>query len=196
MDKAPGPRILDVGCSIGNVVAAAQSFGARAEGIDLDPVAVPRGQSLGRPIHNRDIAEQRGTWDGINLNHVLEHVVEPRPFLEHIARLAAPNAAVMIRVPHYRGLIPRLMGDNWFAWAPDEHVWHFTPETLVRTVEACTPLRCVEVCANGQIEPPSAGLKGRAKSVLANIGHRAGHGDQVQAYFTLPTAASAASAAA
>jgi SAM-dependent methyltransferase len=186
IELAPGDRLLDVGCSVGNVVAAATRLGARAEGIDLDPVAIARGRSLGHDVHERDIAEQGGQWDGINLNHVLEHVSDLEGFLGHIGRLTAPGGVVTIQVPYCRGLVPRLMGDNWFAWAPDEHVWQFEPSSLVRVVETLSPLRKVQVRGRGRIEPPSSGIKGAVKRQLAAVGSAVGQGDQLEAVFRRP----------
>jgi 2-polyprenyl-3-methyl-5-hydroxy-6-metoxy-1,4-benzoquinol methylase len=186
MERAPGRRILDVGCNVGNLVEAASRLGANAEGIDLDPIAIKQGRAQGRNVHARPVADQPGSWDGIVVNHVLEHIVDLRGFLRHLDRLTAPGGVVMINVPCHRGMVPRLMGDHWFAWAPDEHVWHFTPETLLRVVESTTSLRSVMVRQRGAIEPPSTGLRGAAKRLVAQVASAANRGDQVVAVFTKP----------
>ena len=186
IERAPGPRILDIGCNVGNVVEAAARLGSVAEGIDLDPVAIDRGRARGRNIHNRTIADQTGSWDGILLNHVLEHIADLREFLAHVDGLSAPGGVVQINVPCHRGVVPRLMGDHWFAWAPDEHVWHFTPRTLRQVVESSTSLRAVTIRQKGVIEPPSAGVKGRAKRVAARLASSANRGDQIDAIFAKP----------
>lgn len=184
--RAPGPRILDIGCSVGNVVAAASEFGAHAEGIDLDPIAIDRGRALGRNVRCRGIDAQEGEWDGISLNHVLEHIGDLRPFMGHVGRLTAAGGVVCIQVPSHQGLVPRLMGDHWFAWAPNEHVWHFEPATLVRVVEGSSDLRLEQVTQRGMIEPSSPGPKGRAKRAIARAGSMSNRGDQVEAVFRKP----------
>jgi SAM-dependent methyltransferase len=186
LGRAPGRRILDIGCNVGNLVEAAARSGADAEGIDLDPVAIERGRTAGRNVHLRDIADQTGEWDGIALNHVLEHVVDLSGFLGHVERLAGSGAVIMINVPCYEGVIPRMMGERWFAWAPDEHVWHFTPKTLRRVVESSTSLTTLAARRRGLIEPPSDGLKGRTKSMIGRLASRANRGDQVEALFRKP----------
>jgi SAM-dependent methyltransferase len=181
--KASGRRMLDVGCNTGNLVEAAASKGFDAEGIDLDPSAIREGQRLGRRISAAAIEDLDGPYDVVVMNHVLEHVPDLRSFVGHAGRLLAPAGILAIRVPHYKGLIPRLMGDHWFAWAPDEHVWHFSRETLERIVRESAPLRPVEIVARGAIEPPSGGLRGLAKGTVARWADRLGRGDQIVALF-------------
>jgi methyltransferase family protein len=182
--RAGGGRLLDVGCNTGNLVEACGRRGFDAEGIDLDPSAVAEGQRMGRSVSTTPIYELQGPYDVIVMNHVLEHVPDLRPFLERVDALLAPESGlVVIRVPYYRGLIPRLMKDRWFAWAPDEHIWHFTPDTLRLVVADASALRPVEVFTKGAIEPPSSGAKGVAKSALARAANTVGRGDQVVAVF-------------
>jgi SAM-dependent methyltransferase len=186
LERSPGRRILDVGCNAGNLVAAAASLGAEAEGIDLDPIAIGHGREHGRNVHVRAITDQQGEWDAVALNHVLEHVTGLSGFLAEIDRLTAPDGIVMINVPCHRGTVPRIMGDHWFAWAPDEHVWQFTPATLRRVVESCTSLRATAVRQRGAIEPPSSGIKGMVKRIVAQAASAVNQGDQVEALFTKP----------
>lgn len=183
--ELPGRRLIDVGCNRGHLVAAAAAAGFDALGIDLDPVAIAEGRSHGRNILNLPVADLVGEFDVLVLHHVLEHVVGVAGFLGHCARLLAPGGTAVIHVPYHRGLVPRLMGDHWFAYAPNEHVWHFTPATLTATVEGCTPLRRVTVRTKGAIEPPSSGAKGAVKRIIAQTASRLGWGDEIRARFRM-----------
>ena len=176
-------RLLDVGCNIGNLVEAAARRGFRAEGIDLDPVAIAKGARLGRPVSTTPLDEVKGPYDVVVMNHVLEHVPDLREFMGHVDRVLAPDGLLMIRVPYHRGVVPRLMKDRWFAWAPDEHIWHFVPKTLERVVCESADLRPASLATRGTIEPRSYGLKGFAKKVIARSASRLGSGDQIVAIF-------------
>lgn len=181
-ERLRGPRLLDVGCHTGNLVAAAIELGLDAEGIDLDPLATAAGRELGRPLRAASVAELRGTeYDGIVLSHVLEHVLELDPFLGDLERLLSPVGRVFVLSPHYRGLVPRLMGERWMAWFPSQHVWHFTPTTLRSAVELRSPLRVASCTTRGVLEPPSKGAKGAAKAVVSAVARAARWGDQVEA---------------
>lgn len=180
-ERLRGLRLLDVGCHTGNLVAAAIALGLDAEGIDLDPLATAAGRELGRPIRAASVTELEGEYDGIVLSHVLEHVLELDPFLGELERLLSPVGRIFVLSPHYRGLVPRLMGERWMAWFPSQHVWHFTPATLRSAVALRSPLRVASCTTRGVLEPPSRGAKGTAKAVVSAVARAARWGDQVEA---------------
>lgn len=163
----PNGRLLDVGCHVGNLVAAAAARGFDAEGIDLDPVATAEGRRLGRAVLTGRLEALDKTYDVVVMNQVLEHVLDLKTFLAGVTGVLAPGGHAFIFVPYHRGAMPRLMGDHWIGWFPSQHVWHFTPATLVRVVQEASPLQLVSYTTKGVIDPPSAGLKGRVKSAVA-----------------------------
>lgn len=181
-----GRRLLDVGCHVGNLVAAAADRGYEAEGIDLDPVATAEGQRLGRTVRTGRLEEIETTFDIVVMNQLLENIIDLRTFIPDVARVLAPGGHAFVFVPFYRGLMPRLMGTHWMAWAPSRHVWHFTPESLIRVVHETSPLRLVRFTTNGVIEPPSSGMKGRMKAAVTAFSRATGRGDQIEAIFQKP----------
>ncbi|MHB8468728.1 MAG: glycosyltransferase [Gaiellaceae bacterium] len=182
--QTAGGRLLDVGCNVGDLVAAASDLGFDAEGIDVDPIAIAAGRKLGRDLSQKGIDEvELGAYDAIVLSHVAEHVIDLPSLFGALGRALAPGGRAFLFVPHYRGLIPRLMGRRWLFWAPHEHVWHFTPETLIGAVERSESLRAVDYATRGRLEPPSRGLKGLLKRLLALAGAAVGAGDELVAVF-------------
>jgi SAM-dependent methyltransferase len=181
--RATGKRLIDIGCHVGNLVEAASAIGFEAYGIDVDPVAIAAGQRLGRAVENRTLAQVNRTFDVAVMNHVVEHVLNLDSFLFHLERILVPRGLAFIYVPHYRGLIPRLMRENWIGWFPQAHVWHFTPATLTTTVERAGSLRVVGCTTRGVIEPPSTGIKGVAKAAISAFSRRVAWGDEVEAVF-------------
>jgi SAM-dependent methyltransferase len=181
--RAEGRRLIDIGCHVGNLVQAASEIGFEAYGIDLDPVATAAGRRLGRAVENRALAQVNDTFDVAVLVHVLEHVHELRSCLSHLERLLVRRGLVFIYVPHYRGLVARLMRENWIGWFPQQHVWHFTPATLVGTVERAGSLRVVDCATRGVIEPPSSGIKGAVKAAVSSLSRSIEWGDEIEAVF-------------
>lgn len=181
--RCSGKRLLDVGCHVGNLVAAAASHGFEAEGIDLDPVATAEGQRLGRPVHAASVHDIDGRFDAVVLNHVLEHVLDLRAFVARLAELLVPGGRLFVFVPNHAGLLPRLMRERWIGWFPSQHVWHFRPATLAGALEDAAGLRLLECTTKGVIEPPSKGVKGVAKAGLSILSRWAGWGDQIEAVF-------------
>jgi SAM-dependent methyltransferase len=189
----PGGRLLDIGCHVGNLVAAATARGYDAVGIDLDPIATAKARRLGRAVRTGGIERVDETFDVVVMNQLLEHVLDLRTFLASVARVLAPGGHAFIYVPYYRGLMPRLMRTHWMGWFPSQHVWHFTPQRLRRVLEEATPLRLVRHTTNGVIEPPSTGTKGRAKAVITEFSKAVGWGDEIEAVFRKPERALRAS---
>jgi SAM-dependent methyltransferase len=179
-------RLLDVGCHVGALVAAAEARGFDAEGIDLDPVATSEGRGLGRRVRTASIGEIEDSFDFVVMNQVLEHVLDVRGLLSNVARVLVPGGHLYVLVPYHRGLMPRLMKNRWIGWFPSQHVWHFVPETLTRVVGEASGLRLVTLTTKGVIEPPSVGFKGHVKAGVTILSRIVEWGDQIEAFFQKP----------
>jgi 2-polyprenyl-3-methyl-5-hydroxy-6-metoxy-1,4-benzoquinol methylase len=127
------PRYLDVGCSTGFVVEAAQANGWTATGIDLNPSAIAFGRSRGLDV--RTVALEAaglaaGTFDAVSLFDVLEHLLEPGRTLRACVDLLAPGGILFLYVPNFDSASRLLMGANaHFIW-PTHHLNYYTPTTI------------------------------------------------------------------
>lgn len=181
----PG-RLLDVGTHSGNLHPPLVRRGYDVVGIDIDPDALEVARSAGRNVIQTDIfgAGFAGdSFDVVTMIHTLEHLDDPTGVVREIARVLRPGGVLFVNVPNYRGLLPRLMRDHWIGWVAPQHVWQFEPRTLETTVARAAPFRTAYLRGVGSMEPPSRGLKGVAKRLVAQTGHRLGAGDQVVAAF-------------
>ena len=133
-----GLRLLDVGCSVGYLVAAARKRGFRAHGLDSSAAAVSVGRAaLGlelRPGRIETAAVEPGSQDIVVLNHVLEHLPEPRAALDAVHGWLKPGGWLLIGLPNFASPIARWAGARWAGLVLDQHVWHFTPAALGRLV--------------------------------------------------------------
>lgn len=127
------PRYLDVGCSTGFVVEAAQAKGWKAIGIDLNPSAVEFGRSRGldvRTVALEDAGLSAGTFDAVSLFDVLEHLLDPGRTLRACVDLLAPDGILFLYVPNFDSASRLLMGaDAHFIW-PTHHLNYYTPTTI------------------------------------------------------------------
>ncbi len=178
-------RLLDVGCNGGELVAELRLRGGNAEGCDVDPVAVRHGQGKGLPLQLHDFSRGPlgGAWDAVLMNHTLEHVGPLSPFLDNLAASLRPGGWLYVRVPNFEGLLAELLSPRWSFLVPDEHVWHFTPRTLARTVSSLGQFRTVHVRAATSLERGGPGLLGTARARLGWLGERVGRGDELCALF-------------
>jgi len=142
-------RLLDVGCGEGTLLLAAVEMGWESEGTEIASVMVHHiREKFGLTVHQgvlEDFNLPEHSFDTIILNHVLEHVSDPRMTLEKIAELLSPGGVVRIEVPNLASFSNRgknfqssfgLKKNPWKHYSPDHHFWFFTPRTLKATLEA------------------------------------------------------------
>jgi 2-polyprenyl-3-methyl-5-hydroxy-6-metoxy-1,4-benzoquinol methylase len=133
MSNGRAPRYLDVGCSTGFVVEAAQANGWKATGIDLNPSAIEFGRSRGldlRTIALENAGLAAETFDAVSLFDVLEHLLDPARTLRACVDLLAPDGILFLYVPNFDSASRLLMGANaHFIW-PTHHLNYYTPTTI------------------------------------------------------------------
>ena len=137
--KPPGKKFLDVGCSLGFVVKAAELAGLEGHGIDIDPAAVELAKKQHGPachfeaISIKDLARRDGaTFDMVYLSEVIEHVRDPEDFIAHVSAVMRPGAIAYITCPdggHFR--TPKQITD-WKMVCPPEHLTFFTRDGMTR----------------------------------------------------------------
>ncbi|UCH83996.1 MAG: class I SAM-dependent methyltransferase [Candidatus Latescibacterota bacterium] len=140
-------RLLDVGCGDGVLLEVAADNGWEAEGTDVATAVVRHTRDTkGLAVHQgevEDIALERGSFDVIVLNHVLEHVRDPRATLSRLRDLLADDGVIRVEVPNVASLSAitqniqsryNLKKNRWRHYETGHHFWFFTPRTLARTL--------------------------------------------------------------
>jgi len=123
-------RLLDVGCGPGVFLEVARDRGWQVEGLEFNAWCVERVRGLGIPVFDSPLEKAElspGAYQCITLWTVLEHIVEPRAFLESIHRLVAPDGVVLILVPNVDSLAIRVLHEKAVTFSGDSHVNHFSP---------------------------------------------------------------------
>ena len=100
-----GARILDVGCGEGALLWAAGQMGFKPHGCDLaaPAVALARGLAGASNVHVGtidDLPYPPGTFDALVALEVLEHLPNPRTFLERAATLLQPDGTLLLTMPN------------------------------------------------------------------------------------------------
>lgn len=129
-------RFLDIGAGVGTLVAEAGRRGFAAEGVEVSDWASRFArEEKGLDVRTgflEDACYKSGSFDLITINHVLEHVPNPGGTLAEISRLLKPDGVLVVGVPNIGSIMAGLRGRTWASLRPEEHIWHFTPETLKR----------------------------------------------------------------
>jgi 2-polyprenyl-3-methyl-5-hydroxy-6-metoxy-1,4-benzoquinol methylase len=135
----PGLRLLDVGCGNGAFLKIARSIGWEAEGLDLDEGAVAVARAEGLRIGVGCIAtladREPASFDAITVNHVIEHVYDPRRDLVAAFRLLKPGGTLFLETPNIDARGAKLFGIHWRGMEPPRHLVLFTLESLTRLLE-------------------------------------------------------------
>lgn len=130
-----GKRLLDIGCGGGFAVEYATSLGYAAEGIESNEELVRWCQKRGLTVSKLDVMQMEipldQKFDVIILSAILEHLKDPFSLLLHIRKkMVSHNGVILISQASYDGLLPRIFPWGWYGWQPQEHFWHFTPDSF------------------------------------------------------------------
>lgn len=132
--RVPSGPWLDVGCSTGAFLQAVVERGIDAEGLDLSAVAVDAARARGLKATQSavdDFAPER-RFACVTAFDLVEHLIDPNPFLARVREWLAPGGRLAITVPDIRSAQARLMGRHWYYYAPPVHVNYFDRDTIVR----------------------------------------------------------------
>lgn len=130
--------ILEIGCGEGILLFELKKSGFKnIEGIEPSKYAAIRGQKKDLKISNiffeSSVIEEK--FDLIIMSHVFEHIEDPQTFLQNVSKVLKEDGSILFTQTNYKGLIPRLQKEKWYAWVPEQHFWHFTLSGLTKFME-------------------------------------------------------------
>jgi SAM-dependent methyltransferase len=121
-----GKEVLEVGCGTGLVLERAQSFAARAKGVDLSPGMLDKARSRGLDVEEADATQlpfEDESFDVAYSFKVLAHVPDFRAALNEMARVVRPGGHLVFDVYNrgsLRWLIKRVFGPKKTSTSFDE----------------------------------------------------------------------------
>ena len=132
-------RFLDVGCGAGELLKRIGEAGWHCSGIDISPTAVAAARrtvpTAAVEVGTLTTFKADSPFSLISLQHVLEHLPEPRESLERCRALLEPGGLLVVGVPNIDSVEARVFGRGWIGLDIPRHLTHFTPSTLTRFVE-------------------------------------------------------------
>lgn len=132
--EAPGRgAFLDVGCGVGDALAAARSQGWKCSGIEISEEAADIARSRGFEVRVGDVQELElgeGQYDHIRCAHVLEHLPAPGEVLAKLARALRAEGEILVVVPNRRSFTSLVFRRYWYHLDVPRHLSHFRPRDV------------------------------------------------------------------
>ncbi|MCG6553554.1 MAG: class I SAM-dependent methyltransferase [Candidatus Magnetominusculus sp. LBB02] len=135
-------RILDIGCGRGLFLNVMKDDGWQVAGVEFDEDAASSAASYyGIEV----ISGEPHTWnfvpasfDVITLNHVLEHIPDPKGLVAACNRLLKAGGLLVIAVPDLGGTQAQVGKINWFHLDVPYHLYHFTNKGISSLLRAAS----------------------------------------------------------
>jgi SAM-dependent methyltransferase len=131
--------LLEAGPAGGFFLEAARRAGISVAGVEVSAVAARFArEQLGVPVRQGcfEATVQTVPVQAVCAFHVLEHVEDPRLFLEAARAALVPGGWLALEVPNIASAAARRLGSAWPGLQPQYHRWHFTPRSLAQMVTA------------------------------------------------------------
>mgnify|MGYP001049227537 FL=1 len=132
--------LLDIGSGTGYFASFMQMKGWKVTGIELNEqarnysvtglgiTAVPPSEIINIPDKSTDC---------ITFWHVIEHLYDPGMWMNEVRRILKDDGSCIIALPNLNSADAGWFGDKWAALDVPRHLWHFSPDTLIRFIEKC-----------------------------------------------------------
>jgi SAM-dependent methyltransferase len=158
--------LLEIGSGYGLFLQAARDRGYEVAGVELSRTGAAHSRSLGLEVFCGQLEDApmpaEAGYDAVCFWDTLEHVPDPFVFLQAVRARLAEGGVFALSVPYISSVPARLLGAKWWTLKPEQHIWHFTPDTL-RVVAARAGLVVTSVVAS----PVARCNVGRLDSLVA-----------------------------
>ena len=127
-----GGSLLEIGCGYGYLLEAAQGFFSTRVGTDFSAQAVQRAKNRADQVYQGGIQQVslEQEFDLVIATHVIEHVYQPKLFLEQLCQRLRSGGKVVIATPNMGSFWRHLMGHRWPSFKMPEHILYFDEKSL------------------------------------------------------------------
>lgn len=133
--------VLDVGCGTGELLSQLGRLGAyRLLGVEYRAEAAEQARRRGLTVWTGELEDARIEAGSLHLaimEHVIEHVWNPRATLERMASLLSPGGVLVGETPNIGAWEARCFGRYWGGGHAPRHLTLFGPQALERLLRRC-----------------------------------------------------------
>ena len=133
-----GGRLFDVGAGdCRHFGELARCPGLSFAGVEINPAMAERARAAGYDVETGtleqlDLARHRGRYRIVSMNHVLEHVLDPREVIQRCWALLEPGGWVVGQLPTKSSWEHRVFGARWAGYHFPRHTQLLRRDGLVR----------------------------------------------------------------
>lgn len=129
-----GGMLLDIGCSSGGFLSTMMGSSWTLFGIEMEAsTAIQARAKTDADISIGDVLNApfaSASFDVITCFDVLEHVYDPRAFLERVVDWLKPGGVFFTILPNIDSWESRLFRSYWYGLELPRHISHFSPRSL------------------------------------------------------------------
>jgi SAM-dependent methyltransferase len=132
--------MLDFGCGSGKYLDISRKVGWQTIGIDFSQYAIEQVRQNG----HQGFLMSPTVWDNIDdesidmirMNHVLEHIYDPKPVLNQLFQKLKPGGCFHMALPNPESLGARLFRSRWFSLDCPRHIILYPPKLIQSILSA------------------------------------------------------------
>ncbi len=128
---APRGTLLDIGAGVGLLLDEARKMGYTVIGFEPSKASVLAAKKhFGIKLINSEFKNSKVRVDIIVINHVLEHLKDPKEIVWQCSKILRNTGTLVIGVPNFNSFMCRIKRGKWQSLVPAQHRWQFTLTTL------------------------------------------------------------------
>jgi 2-polyprenyl-3-methyl-5-hydroxy-6-metoxy-1,4-benzoquinol methylase len=132
-----GGALLEIGCGYGYLLEEAKAFFETRVGTDFSYQAVEQARKRADHIYRGTIDHipANDRFDCIIATQVIEHVYQPKAFLEKLCGHLKERGKMVVATPDFGSFWRRLMGRYWPSFKIPEHILYFDKKSLATLMQ-------------------------------------------------------------
>lgn len=132
--------VLEIGCSWGRYLKELRdSGGFNVQGVEISKEMAQKGrEQFGLDIKTGELTDFNFPYESFDLivmNHVLEHLYNPKDTLQEIFKILRPGGILMIKTPNFTSLEKKIFGKYWIIYEAPRHLFLFSADSLKNFME-------------------------------------------------------------
>lgn len=134
-------NVLDIGCANGAYLKKLKKYSSYLSftGVDINVPTIEKSKGsdeinfLSGNILQTELPSNH--FDLVVMNHVIEHVYEPRKVLDKIYSLLRPGGLLLIKTPNFLSIERLIFGKNWYPYEIPRHIFIFSKRSVEKILD-------------------------------------------------------------